>query len=341
MACTATRVSTFAKASTRGRGATLRRQVSTAAPVTTKAALLGDDLAILSAAVEKAELTGALTGDKPLTVFAPTDAAFAQVCEDLQLSKEEVLGLESLADILTYHVVDGTVTSADLKDGEVPTLNERFSLDVAGTTVNGANIVKADDTIGNLTVHRVDAVMFPPWSAPAKVLTPQQVLAFEGWAPEVINGRLAMLGFLTAVVQEVATGQSFTEQFSSNFGIFAAQIQLWAFASLAPAFSSNEGYTADPFSMDGFPDVERGVQGRAVGTRGEEDLQRADGADQRAGGDGGDRRAHRGGDLHGSRPLLIEVARWMKIVWREVLGLGCSYPKPVERVCDGLAAAQF
>lgn len=251
MACTATRVSTFAKASTRGRGATLRRQVSTAAPVTTKAALLGDDLAILSAAVEKAELTGALTGDKPLTVFAPTDAAFAQVCEDLQLSKEEVLGLESLADILTYHVVDGTVTSADLKDGEVATLNERFSLDVAGTTVNGANIVKADDTIGNLTVHRVDAVMFPPWSAPAKVLTPQQVLAFEGWAPEVINGRLAMLGFLTAVVQEVATGQSFTEQFSSNFGIFAAQIQLWAFASLAPAFSSNEGYTADPFSMDG------------------------------------------------------------------------------------------
>ena len=150
-----------------------------------------------------------------MTVFAPTDAAFAQVCEDLQLSKEEVLGLESLADILTYHVVDGTVTSADLKDGEVPTLNERFSLDVAGTTVNGANIVKADDTIGNLTVHRVDAVMFPPWSAPAKVLTPQQVLAFEGWAPEVINGRLAMLGFLTAVVQEVATGQSFTEQFSS------------------------------------------------------------------------------------------------------------------------------
>ena len=207
-------------------------------------------MAVTGAAVEKAELTGALTGDKPLTVFAPTDAAFAQVCEDLQLSKEEVLGLESLADILTYHVVDGTVTSADLKDGEVPTLNERFALDVVGTTVNGANIVKADDTIGNLTVHRVDQVMFPPWSAPAKVLTPQQVLAFEGWAPEVINGRLAMLGFLTAVVQEIATGQSFTEQLGANFGIFAAQVQLWAFASLAPAFSSNEGYTANPFTME-------------------------------------------------------------------------------------------
>jgi hypothetical protein len=101
-----------------------------------------------------------------------------------------------------------------------------------------------------LAVHEIDAVCFPPWSAPAKVLTPQQVLAFEGWAPEVINGRLAMLGFLTAVVQEIATGQSFTEQFASNFNIFAAQVQLWAFASLAPAFSSNEGYTANPFTME-------------------------------------------------------------------------------------------
>ena len=66
----------------------------------------------------------------------------------------------------------------------------------------------------------------------------------------MINGRLAMLGFLTAVVQEIATGHSFAEQFGENFGIFAEQVQLWAFASLAPAFSSNEGYTADPFTME-------------------------------------------------------------------------------------------
>jgi len=233
------------------RGLAARRQaVSAPAGVVASASVLGDNLSVLSAAVEKAELLEALTGDKKLTVFAPTDAAFARVCEDLQLSKEEVLGLETLADILTYHVVEGTVTSGDLRDGEVATLNERFALDIQGTTVNGANITTADVTIGNLTVHEIDAVCFPPWSAPAKVLTPQQVLAFEGWAPEVINGRLAMLGFLTAVVQEIATGQSFTEQFASNFGIFAAQVQLWAFASLAPAFSSNEGYTANPFTME-------------------------------------------------------------------------------------------
>jgi uncharacterized surface protein with fasciclin (FAS1) repeats len=233
------------------RGICARRQAVTApAGVVASASALGDNLTVLSAAVEKAELLGALTGDAKLTVFAPTDAAFAKMCEDLQMSKEQILEMESLADILAYHVVPGTVTSADLKNGEVATLNERFALDIEGTTVNGAKISKADGSLGNLTVHEIDAVCFPPWSVPAKVLTPQQVLAFEGWAPEVINGRLAMLGFLTAVVQEIATGQSFTEQFGANFGIFAAQVQLWAFASLVPAFSSNEGYTANPFTME-------------------------------------------------------------------------------------------
>ena len=157
-----------------------------------------------------------------------------------------------------------------------------------GATVNEASITNADATVGSLTVHTIDEVLFPPWSAPAKVLTPQQVLAFEGWAPEVINGRLAMLGFLTCVVQagslvqslsrfrstsgvqsnhirgfarlkcagfwwmigddpgaqEVATGHSFTQQLGDNFGIFAAQVQLWAFASLAPSFSSNEAWAS-------------------------------------------------------------------------------------------------
>ena len=233
------------------RGLGARRHAVTAQPgVVATGAVLGDNLSVLSAAVVKAELLSALTGDKPLTVFAPTDVAFAKTCEDLALSKEEVLTLESLGDILTYHVVEGTVLASDLVDGEVTTLNPRFRLDIVGTTVNGAQIVKANTRIGNLTVHEIDQVLFPPWSAPAAVQTPQQILSFEGWAPEVINGRLAMLGFLTCLVQEIATGESFTEQLHTNFGIFAAQIQLWAFASLVPSFSSNEGYTANPFTME-------------------------------------------------------------------------------------------
>ena len=59
------------------RGLAARRQAVTApAGVVASASVLGDNLSVLSAAVEKAELLEALTGDKKLTVFAPTDAAF-------------------------------------------------------------------------------------------------------------------------------------------------------------------------------------------------------------------------------------------------------------------------
>ena len=62
------------------RGLAARRQAVTApAGVVASASVLGDNLSVLSAAVEKAELLEALTGDKKLTVFAPTDAAFARV----------------------------------------------------------------------------------------------------------------------------------------------------------------------------------------------------------------------------------------------------------------------
>ena len=150
------------------RGSRLGRATAVSAPpagvvAASATPLLGADLSVLSAAVEKAELVGALTAGDPLTVFAPSDAAFAKVCEDLQLSKEEVLELETLPDILAYHVVKGTVARSDLADGEVATLNERL-LDVAGATVNGANITAADGSVegaANLTVHVIDEVLFP------------------------------------------------------------------------------------------------------------------------------------------------------------------------------------
>ena len=91
------------------RGVASSRAVAAPPIVASSNALLGDDCTILEAALERAELTEAVTGGKALTVFAPSDAAFMKLCDDLQLSKEEVLGLDSLADILTYHVVEGRV----------------------------------------------------------------------------------------------------------------------------------------------------------------------------------------------------------------------------------------
>ena len=70
---------------------------TTTSPVVARAAaLLGDDLSVLSAAVEAAELVDALTTGEPKTVFAPSDAAFAKACVELQLSKEEILQVRSI-----------------------------------------------------------------------------------------------------------------------------------------------------------------------------------------------------------------------------------------------------
>ena len=74
----------------------------------------------LVAAVKAAGLAETLQGPGPFTVFAPTDAAFAKLpagtIESLLADKEK------LASILTYHVVSGKVTSADLvkSDGGAP-----------------------------------------------------------------------------------------------------------------------------------------------------------------------------------------------------------------------------
>ena len=70
-----------------------------------------------------------------------------------------------LAQILSYHVVPGTVTAADLKGGSV-TLEtvEGGTLTVTGgadPTVNGARIIATDITASNGVIHVIDAVLVP------------------------------------------------------------------------------------------------------------------------------------------------------------------------------------
>lgn len=120
----------------------------------------------LVAAVKAADLVDALKGDGPLTVFAPTDAAFAElpagVIDDL-LKPENKLKLKN---ILLYHVVAGKVMSTDLKGTmKPPTLQgESLTIVVAktGVTVNGAAVVKADVVASNGVIHVIDAVLLPP-----------------------------------------------------------------------------------------------------------------------------------------------------------------------------------
>ena len=115
----------------------------------------------LVAALEKANLTTALKGEGPFTVFAPSDAAFTAAGISL-----DDFDADTLANILTYHVVSGKVMSTDLSNGMRATaLNGgilAFSISEGNVSVNGAKVVLADVPVSNGVIHVIDKVMIPP-----------------------------------------------------------------------------------------------------------------------------------------------------------------------------------
>tara|TARA_A100001037_G_C15145865_1_gene636279 strand:+ start:3355 stop:3759 length:405 start_codon:yes stop_codon:yes gene_type:complete len=97
----------------------------------------------LVAAVQAADLVGALKSDGPFTVFAPTDEAFAKLpagtIEDLLKPENK----DRLTAILTYHVIPGKVTSSDIASDRVSvkTLQgQTLSVDASG---GGASVWNA------------------------------------------------------------------------------------------------------------------------------------------------------------------------------------------------------
>jgi uncharacterized surface protein with fasciclin (FAS1) repeats len=113
--------------------------------------------------VQQAGLADELSGSGPLTVFAPTDEAFAAVpAETLAALAEDP---EQLRRVLLYHVVDGAVTSDQVVDGaSAETLagpSVTFTVD-GDVRVNDATVVSADITASNGVIHVVDAVLLPP-----------------------------------------------------------------------------------------------------------------------------------------------------------------------------------
>jgi len=142
------------------------REMAEAEPDIVDTAMAADDFNTLVAAVAAAGLVDTLKGPGPFTVFAPTDAAFA----DLPAGTVDTLLMPEnqtdLANILTYHVVPSAVLSTGLSDGmEVVTVNgEILTIGVtdAGVTVNGANVVTADIQTSNGVIHVIDSVLLPP-----------------------------------------------------------------------------------------------------------------------------------------------------------------------------------
>jgi transforming growth factor-beta-induced protein len=119
----------------------------------------------LLAAAKAAGLVPALTGDAPLTVFAPSDEAFAALPAGTVASLLRPENKDRLRAILTYHVVSGRVSLADLAArGRATTLNgQRVTAGLEGGAlqVSGATIQSADLACSNGVIHVIDRVLLP------------------------------------------------------------------------------------------------------------------------------------------------------------------------------------
>ena len=115
----------------------------------------------LATALTAAGLIDTLKGKGPFTVFAPTDAAFAKIPKaDLDaLLKDKA----KLTAVLTYHVVPGKVMAADVKAGNVKSVqgSEITITTMGGVMVNKAKVTATDIVADNGVIHVIDSVIMP------------------------------------------------------------------------------------------------------------------------------------------------------------------------------------
>ncbi len=119
----------------------------------------------LLAAAKAAGLVDALKGDGPLTVFAPTDAAFAKLPEGTVEALLQPENRHKLRNILLYHVVPGKVMAADVVklDAAKTVFGQSVSInaDDKGVHIDGARVVKTDIGADNGVIHVIDSVILP------------------------------------------------------------------------------------------------------------------------------------------------------------------------------------
>ncbi|WP_283137221.1 fasciclin domain-containing protein [Rhizohabitans arisaemae] len=121
------------------------------------------ELSVFTKAVDKADLAEKLNKKEDITVFAPTNEAFAKIPADQleKAMKDETL----LTKILKFHVVEGRKTPTDLQNGSFTTL-EGGTITTSGSgqefkVDDKANVVCGDINTKNATVYVIDSVLMP------------------------------------------------------------------------------------------------------------------------------------------------------------------------------------
>lgn len=119
----------------------------------------------LVAAVQAAGLVDVLKGDGPLTVFAPTDAAFAKLPTGTVENLLKPENKDKLISVLTYHVVPGRVTAGEVvKLSSAKTVNGRalrINAKDGKVMVDNARVTTTDIAASNGIIHVIDSVVLP------------------------------------------------------------------------------------------------------------------------------------------------------------------------------------
>lgn len=109
-----------------------------------------------------AELTEVLGGPGPLTVFLPTDSAFARLG---QATADDLINDPGrLTRVLTYHMVPGKLPISEVMSlTAASTLSgDKISIyGCNGVTVNDARVIHADIDCSNGIIHIINGVLFP------------------------------------------------------------------------------------------------------------------------------------------------------------------------------------
>ena len=123
-----------------------------------------ESFSTLVAAVKAAGLAEALSADGPFTIFAPNNEAFKKLPTGTVETLLKPENKEKLASILKYHVVSGKVMAADVKAGEVATLNgKKITIKITDgkVMIDGATVTKTDLAGANGVIHVIDSVVIP------------------------------------------------------------------------------------------------------------------------------------------------------------------------------------
>merc|ERR1712151_1133810 len=130
-----------------------------------------EDLSTLVTAVVAGDLAETLSSPGPFTVFAPTNTAFAGLPAGTLDDLLKPANKAQLVDILTYHVVSGSILSTDLQSFQAVTTVEGKPLHIVswggvvklGPSLQSlSKVTAADNKASNGVVHIIDGVLIPP-----------------------------------------------------------------------------------------------------------------------------------------------------------------------------------